>query len=282
MLVYLVVFLAFAVLPVDPARAVLGPLADQRSVAALNARYGFDASLPERLFRATSQLLKGDFGVSVVFGEPVVPLAGRALATTLGRLALAVPLGAFVAIWLVPRIVSRGWRAARFVLLAMAAVPTFALLALLLMLFGALFGLTPSQARTFYEIVAVLVAAGVVTAAVSITLLDRLDFRSGRSRQADFLMLLGAPVDRMVAILMRGALPSAMAATANSVTAALTALTFAEFVFGLPGFSVMFMRACTNGDLAIVAFGSLILALILSVVQTTADLLAAHSDRRLA
>jgi peptide/nickel transport system permease protein len=280
-LVYLVVFLAFAVLPLDPARAVLGPLADERAVAALNARFGFDAPLLERLVRVASRMLQGDFGVSIVFGQPVVPLVAQSLSTTMARLAVAVPLGSMAAVWLVPRIVTHDWRAGRLALLAVAAVPSFVLLALLLMVFASFLELAPSQARVLYEVLAVLVAALVVAAAVSITLLDRLDFRSGRSRQADFLMLLGAPVARMMAILMRGAMPSALAATANSVAPALTALTFAEFVFGLPGFAVMFMRACDNGDLAIVALGSLVLACILAVVQGLADFAAARADRRL-
>jgi len=280
-LVYSVVFLAFAVLPLDPARAVLGPLADERAVAAMNARFGFDAPLPERMMRVAARMLHGDFGVSVVFGQPVAPLIAQALSTTLARLAVAVPVGAMGAIWLVPRIVTRNWRAAKLALLAAAAVPSFVLLALLLMIFSSFLSLAPSQARVLYEGLAILVAALVVTAAVSITLLDRLDFRSGRSRQADFLMLLGAPVARMMAILIRGAMPSALAATANSVAPALTALTFAEFVFGLPGFAVMFMRACDNGDLAIVALGSLVLAGILAMVQGLADVAAARADRRL-
>lgn len=280
-LVYFVIFLAFAVLPLDPARAVLGPLADEGAVAALNARFGFDAPLPERLVRVTGQILRGDFGVSVIYGQPVLPLVAGTLSITLLRLAIAVPLGAAAALWLVPHMVTRDWRVGRFVLVAVAGIPSFVVLALLLMVFGSFLAFAPSQSRALYEILAVIVAALVVAAAVSITLLDRVDFRAGRSRQADFLMLLRAPVDRMVAILMRGAMPSALAATANSVAPALTALAFAEFVFGLPGFSVMFMRACDNGDLAIVALGSLILAVMLATIQGFADLIAVRADRRL-
>ncbi|TMJ20508.1 MAG: ABC transporter permease [Alphaproteobacteria bacterium] len=281
LLVYLVVFLAFAVLPLNPARAVLGPLADESAVAALNARFGFDAPLHERLVLVASRMLQGDFGVSIVFGQPVVPLVAGALSTTLARLAVAVPLGSLAALWLVPRIVTNDWRAGRFGLVAAAAMPSFVLLALLLMVFGSFLAFAPSQARVLYEGLAIFVSALVVMASVSLILLDRLDFRADRSRQADFLMLMRAPADRMVSILMRGAMPSVLAATANSVAPALTALTFAEFVFGLPGFGVMFMRACDNGDLAIVAFGSLVLAVILTFVQGIADAVAARADRRL-
>ena len=281
LLVYLIVFMAFAVLPLDPARALLGPIADARAVAALNAQFGFNAPLPERLLRVASGILHGDFGNSVVFGQPAASLVAKALSTTLARLAVAVPLGSMAAIWLVPRIVVRDSQAGRLFMVAAAGVPSFVLLAILLMIFGAFLGIAPSQARSLYEVLAVLVAAIIVMAAVSLTLFDRVDFRAGRSRQADFLMLLRAPVNAMLAILMRGALPSALAGAANAIAPALTALTFAEFVFGLPGFAVMFIRACDNGDLAIVALGSLTLALILVLVQGIADVVAARADRRL-
>lgn len=281
-LVYFVVFIAFAVLPLDPARAVLGPVADERAVAALNARFGFDAPLPERALRVASQMLRGDFGVSIVFGRPVIPLVAEALSITLARLAIAVPIGAAAAMWLVRAAVTNDWRWCKLALAALASIPSFVILTLLLMIFGSLLAIAPSQGRGLYEGLAILVAAAIVAANVSVSLIDRVDFRSVRSRQADFLLLLRAPVHRMVVILMRGAWPSALAATANSVAPALTALTFAEFVFGLPGFAVMFMRACDNGDLAIVAFGSLVLALILALVQGVADAIAASADRRLA
>jgi peptide/nickel transport system permease protein len=271
--VYLLVFIAFAVLPLNPARALLGPVADEHAVAAVNAQFGFDAPLPERLVRVTSQLLRGNFGTSIVYGQPVGPLVGWALSITLSRLALAVALGASAALWLVPVAVARNWRPVKLALMVAAGMPSFVLLAIL--------GMAPSQARWLYESLAVAVAALATMVAVSLTLLDRLDFRSKRSRQADFLMLLHAPVDRMVALLMRSARPSAFAAAANSVAAALTALTFAEFVFGLPGFAVMFMQACDNGDIAIVTLGSLVLAGIFVLMQGIADLISARTDQRL-
>jgi peptide/nickel transport system permease protein len=279
--VYLLVFIAFAVLPLNPARALLGPVADEHAVAAVNAQFGFDAPLPERLVRVTSQLLRGNFGTSIVYGQPVGPLVGWALSITLSRLALAVALGASAALWLVPVAVARNWRPVKLALMVAAGMPSFVLLALLLTLCGSILGMAPSQARWLYESLAVAVAALATMVAVSLTLLDRLDFRSKRSRQADFLMLLHAPVDRMVALLMRSARPSAFAAAANSVAAALTALTFAEFVFGLPGFAVMFMQACDNGDIAIVTLGSLVLAGIFVLMQGIADLISARTDQRL-
>jgi peptide/nickel transport system permease protein len=256
-------------------------MADEGAVAAVNAQFGFDAPLPERLVRVTSQLLRGNFGVSIVYGEPVGPLVGRALSLTLLRLSLAVPLGAAAALWIVPRIVAGNWRVVKIAVIGAAAVPSFVLLALLLTLCASFLGASPSQARWLYEGLAIAVAALTTMAAVSLTLMDRLDFRHRRSRQADFLLLLHAPVDRMVALLMRGARPSTFAAAANSVASALTALTFAEFVFGLPGFSVMFMQACDNGDLSIVALGSLVLAVILVLMQGIADLISARTDQRL-
>ncbi len=281
-LVYLLVFVAFAVLPLDPARSLLGPVADQQAVAALNARFGFDAPLPERLWRVTFLALQGDFGQSITYGEPVVPLVARSLVTTFVRLGLAAIVG-FILAWLfVPWIIEKNFRVGRLFMIAAAGVPSFVLLAILLMIFGAALGVPPSQANGLYNVLAVLVAALAVFSAVSLTIFDQMDFRTNPGRPAQFLLMLHAPEARILHILQRGALPSALAALANSIAPALTALTFSEFVFGLDGFSIMFMRACDRGDIAIVAFGSLSLAVILVALQGIAQFVAMRADARLA
>lgn len=281
-LVYLVVFLAFAVLPLDPARSLLGPMASTEAVATLNARYGFDLPIPARLARVTMEMLQGNFGESLTYGEPVVPLVGSALAKTLLRLALALLLGFVGARLLVPAIVSAGFSGSRHALAAVAGVPSFVLLALLLMIFSAGFGLSTFLNPLLYNLLAICVAALVVFATIALTIYDRVDYKTSPSRPALFLLMLHAPADRLVLILLRGAMPAALAALANSVAPALTALTFAEFVFGLDGFSLMFMRACSYGDMAVVAFGSFIVALVLVVVQSAVSIGSKLADRRLA
>ncbi|MEX5261775.1 ABC transporter permease [Kocuria sp. CPCC 205263] len=59
-------------LPDGPATALLGDKATPEAVARINEVYGFDRPLLEQYVVYTGQLLRGDFGASIVTGRPVV------------------------------------------------------------------------------------------------------------------------------------------------------------------------------------------------------------------
>src|SRR6266566_4951154 len=96
-LLSLIVFFAGQVLPGDPGRSILGPLADPRAVAALDHQLGVDKPLISQYLSWIGGLLHGDMGTSYQFREPVAPFIGAALVNSikLGALAfvIVVPLG---------------------------------------------------------------------------------------------------------------------------------------------------------------------------------------------
>jgi peptide/nickel transport system permease protein len=96
-LLSIVVFLGTQVLPGDPGRAILGPLADARAVAALNERLGADRPPVEIYLDWMGGLLTGDMGQSYMFRRPVAPFIGAALINSLKLVAvifvMVVPLG---------------------------------------------------------------------------------------------------------------------------------------------------------------------------------------------
>jgi peptide/nickel transport system permease protein len=96
-LLSVVVFLGTQVLPGDPARAILGPLADPRAVAALNEQLGADRPPVEIYLSWVGGLLTGDMGQSYAYRSPVAPFIGAALVNSL-KLAgmvflIVVPIG---------------------------------------------------------------------------------------------------------------------------------------------------------------------------------------------
>jgi peptide/nickel transport system permease protein len=96
-LLSVIVFMAGQLLPGDVGRAVLGPLADVRSVAAFNHQIGADRPLPLQYWEWISHFVGGDMGTSYVFRSAVGPFVGDALTNSLKLAALAfliiVPLG---------------------------------------------------------------------------------------------------------------------------------------------------------------------------------------------
>jgi len=93
-LVSLIVFLLFSVIPGDPARIMLGLNATDSQVQALRAELGLDVSLPIRYFHWLTNLIQGNPGMSVRYGEPVAALIGERLPVTLtlGGFALLITI----------------------------------------------------------------------------------------------------------------------------------------------------------------------------------------------
>ena len=88
-------------LPGGPATALLGDKATPEAVARINEVYGFDRPLLEQYVVYTGQLLRGDFGASIVTGRPVVEefLTRFPATLELSLVALVFAVGEFVAVW---------------------------------------------------------------------------------------------------------------------------------------------------------------------------------------
>ena len=96
-IVSLIVFLAGQVLPGDPGRAILGNLASQSSVRALDHQLGVDRPLITQYLGWIGGLLHGNLGKSYTYQSAVEPFVRAALINSLKLAALAfvivVPLG---------------------------------------------------------------------------------------------------------------------------------------------------------------------------------------------
>ena len=95
-LLSVIVFFAGQVLPGDPGRAILGPLAAQSAVHALDQQLGVNQPLLTRYWSWITGVLHGNLGLSYQFRSPVAPFIGNALVNSvkLGALAfvIVVPL----------------------------------------------------------------------------------------------------------------------------------------------------------------------------------------------
>src|ERR1700759_3967212 len=78
-LLSVIVFAGGQWLPGDIGRAVLGPLADARAVAALDHQLGADKPLLAQYAMWLAHALRGDFGQSWSYRQPVAPFVGDAL-----------------------------------------------------------------------------------------------------------------------------------------------------------------------------------------------------------
>ena len=70
----ILVFLLTAVMPGNVGRIILGPFAAQSAVDTLNAQLGYDQPVVIRYLRWAGGLVTGDWGRSLRFDVPVLPL----------------------------------------------------------------------------------------------------------------------------------------------------------------------------------------------------------------
>ena len=91
-LLSLFVFFGAQVLPGDVARAILGPLADERAVDVLRHQLGVDRPLVVQYLSWIGGFVQGDLGNSLIYRAPVAPFVGNALLNSMKLATLAFVL----------------------------------------------------------------------------------------------------------------------------------------------------------------------------------------------
>jgi peptide/nickel transport system permease protein len=97
------VFVVVRILPGDPAQLILGDQASREAIEALRTRLGLDQPIPLQYASFLANALRGDWGVSMVTGQPVLAEVLNVLPwtieLTLVSLAIGVALGVPLGVW---------------------------------------------------------------------------------------------------------------------------------------------------------------------------------------
>jgi peptide/nickel transport system permease protein len=147
----LVTFLIGRVMPIDPVLAIVGDRASQDVVERTRLELGLDRPLYEQFWRYLTDILRGDFGRSVMTSRPVLEDIARffpatielATAALVISLALGIPIGVISAV----KQNTTLDRAVRIFCLAGHSLPTFVLALLGLLFFYAKLGWFPPSGR---------------------------------------------------------------------------------------------------------------------------------------
>ncbi|AJY45139.1 ABC transporter permease [Martelella endophytica] len=146
-IVSITVFGLIRLIPGNPAELLLGEMADDRQIAALETELGLDKPLPQQFLIWSENALSGDLGRSIINDEPVLPLVAARFVISGEIVLIAVVLAAILA---VPAGIIAAWRQNSVTDLALVgtatlllSIPTFWLGLLLLLLFGLELGWLP-------------------------------------------------------------------------------------------------------------------------------------------
>lgn len=288
------VFWLIEAVPGDRGRNALGPYATEEQVAAWNAAHGVDGDLLHRYFSWLGGFAIGDWGTSLVYGEPVLELV-------LGRLANSIALGLFAFALLVPLSIgigalqarvegSRGDRAATVALMSLASVPEFVVGVLLLVVFGLLLPVLPIQsadgvaagglahlrAMTLPAITLVLASLSVLARTSRTSVIETTGSAHHRTAVIKGLnrrMLFTRHVARNALIPTIGLLGVYFGAllAGNAVV---------ETLFGYPGLGELMVTATQRKDIAVLVAGVMVTGLVSLLALLAADVLFTIVDPR--
>ncbi len=293
----LVVFLIMALLPGDPALAILGPYATPETLASLCRELGLDQPLWRRFFIWLGNVLQGDLGRSVTLQRPVIDEIAERVGPTLllaaTALALSVVLG--LAAGAIAAAHRRQWQDQVLTLVVLLGIstPQFWLALVLILAFAVWLGWLPVSgmfsvyaggglADLFRHLVLpatslTVVVTGVLARLGRTAMLEELSQDYVRMARAKglterkviykhaFLNMLGKMVP--VIGLQTGFL--------------LGGAVYIETVFQWPGMGRMLVDAISTRDLLLVQGGVLAMALAYVLVNLLADVLQHWLDPRL-
>ncbi|MBL8345748.1 MAG: ABC transporter permease [Rubrivivax sp.] len=146
--VVVITFLLTRAIPGDPAAYFAGAAATQEAVEQVRRQLGLDRSLLEQFFRYIADLARGDFGLSLTTGQPVLQELLARLPASLEMVLLALVFACAIAIPLGVAAATRpgSWvdQIARLITTAGVSLPTFFTGLLLSYVFYFLLGWAPS------------------------------------------------------------------------------------------------------------------------------------------
>jgi ABC-type dipeptide/oligopeptide/nickel transport system permease component len=135
-----IVFVIVRILPGDPAMLILGDQASQEAIAALHVRLGLDQPIAVQYIQFLSHALRGDWGVSMVSGRPVLAevlsVLPWTLELTIVSLALGIIIGVPLGVWAAVRRNTFADYLVRILSLAGLSFPAFVAAIILLFLFA--------------------------------------------------------------------------------------------------------------------------------------------------
>jgi peptide/nickel transport system permease protein len=290
-----IVFLVAQVLPGDPGRAILGPLADPRAVKALDHQLGVDKPLLEQYWNWISQFVQGNPGRSYQYQAPIGPMLTGALGRSFKLAALAfiivVPLGILGGVVSALRVGRPADRIISSGGLAATTIPEFVSGIILILVFGIWLKILPVSATAppgsgFFTqlkylimpaIPLVLILFGYIARMARAGTIEALDSDYARTATLKGLPP-GVVIRRHV---LRNALLPTITVVATQTGYLIGGLVIVETLFRYQGIGTLVFNAANNKDFPMLEACVLTIGIIYMVATLAADVTFALLNPRI-
>lgn len=292
-----IVFGIMALIPGDPALAILGSYATPENVERINRDLGLDRPLHEQYFVWVGNLLQGDFGRSFILNRPVLDEILERFSATLILAGAALILCSIMGIiaGVVSAVRQFGWtdRIVTFFVLIGISTPAFWLGLILILIFAVQWRLLPASGMyavygggdlpdllrhlVLPAVTLAIVATGVIARLTRAAMLEvlRLDFiRTARAKGLNERVVIARHA-------FKAALVSIIPVIGIQAGFVMGGAVYIETVFQWPGIGAMLVNAISTRDLLLVQGGVLLVAVTYVLINLLADIAQALLDPRL-
>ena len=282
-----VIWLLIGLMPGDPADLAIAadPRLGPEDAARLRALHGLDRPLSERYLAWVSAVLRGQFGYSRLFSQPVTALLWPALWSSLTLLGLALGLSAGIGIGLGVLAAARPRLAPAVDALAVLAqsTPSFWLGMLLIILFAVTLGWLPAGGAEGW--------ASLVLPVATLTVVNLAAYaRHAASAMQEVLALPYVTTARAkglsaATVLWRHAFPNAalplLTVAALDAGSLVSGALLTETIFARPGMGKLIYDAIMGNDYNLALLALLLAAAVTMLATLAADLAQRWLDPRL-
>ncbi|MGA0305080.1 MAG: ABC transporter permease [bacterium] len=292
-----VVFLIMALIPGDPATAILGAFATPENATKLRAELGLDRPLIEQYFTWAGNLLSGDFGRSYALNRPVLDELLERLGPTLllagSAMCVCVLLGLIAG--LLAAVKQYTWvdqGLTLFTLIGISA-PSFWLGLMAVSLFTVQLGWLPASGmytpygdESLGDLLVHLLMPAVTLGLVASSVIARLTRTSMLEQlRQDYVRTARAKGERETAVVIRHAFRNALVGLIPVLGLqagfVLGGAVYIETVFQWPGIGRMLVNAISTRDILLVQGGVMMVATIYVFFNLLADLIQHAIDPRI-
>lgn len=292
-----IVFLIMALIPGDPATAILGSYATPENVEKINRDLGLDKPLAQQYFIWLGNMLRGDFGTSFALNRPVLDEVLERFNATLvlagSAFALCAVFGIVAGVVSAARQYSLADKAITFVVLLGISIPSFFLGMMMILLFAVnlrwfpVSGMWPIYGdRTLGVLLSHLAMPATALAIVATGVIARLS-RAAMLEvlRQDFIRTARAKGVPERGVIWRHALKAAMVAILPVLGLqagfVLSGAVYIEIVFQWPGVGRMLVDSILKRDILLVQGGVVLVAVCYVVFNIAVDVTQSLLDPRI-
>jgi peptide/nickel transport system permease protein len=271
----------------DPIVHLVEPDATAEEVQLVREAYGFDRPYLEQYLKQLGLILTGDFGDSLRFRTPSLPLVIERLPATLElafasilvALLIAIPAGIFSAVYQntwIDFVVTTASTLGR-------AMPNFWIGIMLILIVGVQLRWLPPSGRL--EFSSIILPAITLGTSIATTLARVLRSSLLEVMRRDYMTTANAKGLKKWTVILRHGLRNALIAVVTvfglQVAWLLGGSVIIEEVFAWPGMGRLLLRSVLLRDLAVVQAGVMVFALVVMGTNLLVDILYAYIDPRI-